>query len=172
MDRDEDFTDFVQARSTRLLQFAWMLCGDKSQAEDLVQSALEKVYPHWDRVRAGDPYAYVRRAVTNHHLSWLRRRIWRERPVGGPPELDRTSRGAAPDGAEAISGNLAITQALTVLTQRERSVVVLRYLEDLSEKETAAVLGVAVGTVKSVTFRALRKLRTTSLDASMIGEQR
>jgi RNA polymerase sigma factor (sigma-70 family) len=61
---------------------------------------------------------------------------------------------------------------LTVLTHRERTVVVLRYLEDLSEKETAAVLGLAVGTVKSVTYRALRKLRTTSLDASLIGEQR
>ncbi|MGC4936921.1 SigE family RNA polymerase sigma factor [Kribbella sp. DT2] len=172
MDRDEDFTAFVHARSARLLHFAWMLCGDKGQAEDLVQTALEKAYPHWDRARAGDPYAYVRRAVANHHVSWLRRRMWREQPVGGSTELDQSTRVGAPDGAGAMVESLAITSALAVLTPRERAVVVLRYLEDLSEKETAAVLGLAVGTVKSVTYRALRKLRTTSLDPSLIGEQR
>src|SRR5689334_24675127 len=75
--RDDDFTAFVLARSARLMHFARMLCGDAGLAEDLVQTALEKAYLRWDRIEMADPFAYVRQAVVNQHLSWVRRRLWR-----------------------------------------------------------------------------------------------
>lgn len=70
--RDEDFTAFVLARSARLVHIARMLCGDAALAEDLVQTALEKAYLRWDRIELGDPFGYVRQAVVNQHLSWVR----------------------------------------------------------------------------------------------------
>ncbi|TWD82540.1 RNA polymerase sigma-70 factor (sigma-E family) [Kribbella amoyensis] len=169
--RDEDFTAFVAAKSGRLVRFAYVLCGDQRLAEDLVQTALEKAYLRWHRIELGDPFGYVRQAVVNHHLSWLRRRSWRERPVGGPAELDLDS--PAPpveDVGLGVQRRTDVEAALGALTKRERAVVVLRYVEDLSEAETAAVLGIAVGTVKSTAARALGKLRLApELAHSMAG---
>ncbi len=163
--RDEDFTAFVLARSARLVHIARMLCGDPALAEDLVQTALEKAYLRWDRIELGDPFGYVRQAVVNQHISWARRRLWRERPSGHAAELDqhldhRLGRAVA-DPAADVDRRMAISAALATLTARERAVVVLRYVEDLTEVQTAATLGVAVGTVKSATNRALQKLRAT-----------
>ena len=87
--RDEDFTAFVLARSARLVHIARMLCGDPVLAEDLVQTALEKAYLRWERIELGDPFGYVRQAVVNQHLSWVRRRPWRERPSGDAAEVDQ-----------------------------------------------------------------------------------
>ncbi|MFG1626187.1 SigE family RNA polymerase sigma factor [Kribbella sp. NPDC049227] len=164
--RDEDFTAFVEARSASLVRFARVLCGDTERAQDIVQSALEKAYPRWERIEHGDPYGYVRRAVLNHHLSWLRRRPWREQGVGGSNELQTAierQRNSwdrhVGDHAGSVQHHAAMMAALRTLTKRERAVVVLRYVEDLSEAETAAQLGVAVGTVKSTAARALSKLR-------------
>ncbi|HEU4949059.1 MAG TPA: SigE family RNA polymerase sigma factor [Kribbella sp.] len=157
--RDEDFTAFVLARSGRLVHIARMLCGDAALAEDLVQTALEKAYLRWERIELGDPFGYVRQAVVNQHLSWLRRRPWRERPSGAAAELDEAGQ-YVPDPAREVDHRLMIADALATLTRRERTVVILRYVEDLSEAETAATLGVAVGTVKSTAARALRKLRS------------
>ncbi|ADB34728.1 transcriptional regulator, LuxR family [Kribbella flavida DSM 17836] len=169
--RDEDFSAFVQASSGRLLRYARLLCGDAAQAEDLVQAALEKAYPRWDRIRDGEPYAYVRQVVVNHHLSWLRRRPWRERSAGDAADLDHSSPARFADPIDGLVTGMVISTALDVLTRRERSVIVLRYLEDLTEKQTAEELGLAVGTVKSVTFRALRKLRVSApLGESYVGE--
>ncbi|GAB2562827.1 SigE family RNA polymerase sigma factor [Kribbella endophytica] len=163
--RDEDFTAFVLARSARLVHIARMLCGDPALAEDLVQTALEKAYLRWDRIELGDPFGYVRQAVVNQHISWARRRLWRERPSGHAAELDqhldhRLGRTVA-DPAADVDRRMALSAALATLTARERAVVVLRYVEDLTEVQTAATLGVAVGTVKSATNRALQKLRAT-----------
>ncbi|GAB3814685.1 SigE family RNA polymerase sigma factor [Kribbella italica] len=163
--RDEDFTAFVLARSARLVHIARMLCGDPALAEDLVQTALEKAYLRWDRIELGDPFGYVRQAVVNQHISWARRRLWRERPSGHAAELDqhlddRLGRTVA-DPAADVDRRMALSAALATLTARERAVVVLRYVEDLTEVQTAATLGVAVGTVKSVNNRALQKLRAT-----------
>ncbi|MEU4192879.1 SigE family RNA polymerase sigma factor [Kribbella sp. NPDC026611] len=175
--RDDDFTAFVLARSARLVHFARMLCGDAGLAEDLVQTALEKAYLRWDRIEMADPFAYVRQAVVNQHLSWVRRRLWRERPSGDPidlhdvPEADR-SRLFTADPSGAVERRIAVGAALSALTRRERAVVVLRYVEDLTEQQAAAVLGVAVGTVKSANARALAKLRAApELSGSFVGER-
>ncbi|MGY4771103.1 SigE family RNA polymerase sigma factor [Kribbella sp. CWNU-51] len=170
--RDDDFTAFVLARSARLVHFARMLCGDAGLAEDLVQTALEKAYLRWDRIDMADPFGYVRRAVVNQHLSWLRRRLWREHPTGGADELDQVVEHALGDPSGAADRRLALLGALRVLTRRERAVVVLRHVEDLSEGETAEILGVAVGTVKSSNARALQKLRAApELHGVQIGER-
>ncbi|ADB29459.1 RNA polymerase, sigma-24 subunit, ECF subfamily [Kribbella flavida DSM 17836] len=174
--RDEDFTAFVLARSARLVHIARMLCGDPELAEDLVQTALEKAYLRWDRIELGDPFSYVRQAVVNQHISWARRRLWRERPSGHAAELDQHLEqrlgGGAPDQAANVDRRLAIAAALATLTARERAVVVLRYVEDLSEAQTASILGVAVGTVKSAASRALQKLRAAPhLSGSYVGER-
>lgn len=166
--RDDDFTAFVLARSARLVHFARMLCGDAGLAEDLVQTALEKAYLRWDRIELADPFAYVRQAVVNQHLSWLRRRLWRERPSGDAAEIDLLLE-AEVDPSSGVQHRVAMGAALATLSRRERAVVVLRYVEDLTERETAAVLGVAVGTVKSANARALDKLRTAP-ELSGVGE--
>ncbi|MDX6264892.1 MAG: hypothetical protein QOH84_6580 [Kribbellaceae bacterium] len=175
--RDEDFTAFVLARSARLVHFARMLCGDAGLAEDLVQTALEKAYLRWDRIELGDPFAYVRQAVVNQHLSWVRRRLWRERPAGSTTELDEQAgyslpRHYAEDPSAGVEHRIAIAGALATLTRRERAVVVLRFVEDLTEAQTAATLGIALGTVKSANARALQKLRAIpELSGSYAGEQ-
>jgi RNA polymerase sigma-70 factor (sigma-E family) len=156
---DDDFTAFVVARSGRLVHIARMLCGDAALAEDLVQTALEKAYLRWDRIEMGDPFGYVRQAVVNQHLSFLRRRPWRERPSGSATELDLDFNRAVAGPADGVERRLALTAALGILTRRERAVIVLRYVEDLTEAQTAAILGVAVGTIKSANSRALQKLR-------------
>lgn len=166
--RDDDFTAFVLARSARLVHFARMLCGDAGLAEDLVQTALEKAYLRWDRIELADPFAYVRQAVVNQHLSWLRRRLWRERPSGDAAEIDLLLE-AEVDPSGGAQRRVAVGAALATLSRRERAVVVLRYVEDLTERETAAVLGVAVGTVKSANARALDKLRNAP-ELSGVGE--
>jgi len=84
-----------------------------------------------------DPFGYVRQAVVNQHLSWLRRRLWREHPAGGTVELDQVVEQALGDPSAAADRRLALLGALRVLTRRERAIVVLRHVEDLTERETA-----------------------------------
>lgn len=153
---DADFEEFVRAQSTRLLRFAELLCGDRHHAEDLVQYALMRSYPKWHRIDT-DPLAYVRRAVANRFVSQRRRRWWRERP-SDPVEAGWDTRSVA-DFAPGVDARAAVLAALRALTARERAVIVLRYSQDLSEAETASVLGIAPGTVKSTASRALGKLR-------------
>ncbi|WP_163511344.1 SigE family RNA polymerase sigma factor [Fodinicola acaciae] len=150
-----DFADFVGTAATRLLRTAELLTGDRHQAEDLVQAALEKAYLRWHRIRSDDPYGYVRRVLVNTHNDWWRRKPWRERATGELPEE------ASADVSEEHAKRDAVFRALATLTPRERTVVVLRYYEDLSEEATATALGVAVGTVKSTAARAFAKLRIT-----------
>src|SRR5690242_1781139 len=134
--RDDDFTAFVLARSARLVHFARMLCGDTGLAEDLVQAALEKAYLRWERIELADPFAYVRQAVVNQHLSWVRRRPWRERPSGATAELDLlVLDNPTADRTGEVDGRVAVGAALATLSRRERAIVVLRYVEDLTERE-------------------------------------
>ncbi|GGO76123.1 SigE family RNA polymerase sigma factor [Nocardioides deserti] len=144
------FEGFVAARGDALWRAAWLLNGDHQLAEDLVQTALGKSWRAWDRVGPEAFEAYVRRAMFTTHASWWRRKWRGERPTADLPE------GPTP-GADS-SARLDLVIALAALPRGQRAVVVLRYFEDLTERETADVLGISVGTVKSQASRALRIL--------------
>jgi RNA polymerase sigma-70 factor (sigma-E family) len=154
----EDFRSYVAARSPALLRTAYMLTGNRADAEDLLQTALAKTYLSWDRIREREAVdGYVRRVMVNTQTSWWRRRKVDEYPTGELPE-----RAAGRDVTDDLALHDALWTALSDLPKRQRAMVVLRYYEDLSEAETAQVMGVSVGTVKSTTSRALAKLRDTS----------
>jgi RNA polymerase sigma-70 factor (sigma-E family) len=154
MDDEPAFRDFLAARQLWLSRIAYLLTGDHHAAEDLVQSVLVKVARHWRRVAAADaPDAYLRRMLYNEHAS-LRRGAGDSIPLAVPPEP-----AVGPDVADAVVRRLVARRALAVLTPRQRAVLVLRYFEDLSEADTAEVLGCSRGTVKSQTHHALGRLR-------------
>ena len=154
MGDDEGFREFVTARSPALLRTGYLLLGDRALAEDLLQTSLVKAYRHWGRVTAtGSPEAYVRRIMVNERRTWWRRNPGREL-VGGVPDRP------GPDESSALAERDAVWRAVLTLPPRTRAVLVLRYWEDLSEAETAAVLGISVGTVKSQASRALAAMRS------------
>ena len=154
----EAFRAYVAARSPALLRTAYLLTGSRADAEDLLQTTLAKTYLAWDRIHERDAVdGYVRRVMVNTQTSWWRRRKVAEYATDVLPE-----RGAERDATEDHALHDALWSALATLPKRQRATVVLRYYEDLSEAETAHVLGVSVGTVKSTTSRALAKLRDSS----------
>jgi RNA polymerase sigma-70 factor (sigma-E family) len=153
-DRDAAFAEYFAARSGAMRGTAFLLCGDWHRAEDLVQTAFTKLYTHWHRVarhEALDPY--VRQVLIRTFIDDGRRGWWRrERPRETPIE-----QAAAPGSAD---DRLMLLQALAGVPPRQRAVLVLRYWEDMSVDETAAVLGCTAGTVKSQAARGLDALRT------------
>jgi RNA polymerase sigma-70 factor (sigma-E family) len=155
-DRAEaEFCAYVAARQHALLRTAYLLTGDQHNAEDLVQTALAKAYLAWGKLHdSSQPEAYIRKIMVNEYASWWRR-PWRrnERPTGDLPERPGAERQASFDERDAM------WQLVSALPPRQRATVVLRYYEDLSEAETAQVLGCSVGTVKSQTNRAIAQLR-------------
>jgi RNA polymerase sigma-70 factor (sigma-E family) len=152
VDATEDFREYVLGRQRALLRTAWLLTGDRGSAEDLVQTALLRAWPHWSRISVGEgPDAYVRRVMVNKAIDWRRRRWNGEVPTDRLPELQHLT--PDPDLAQIL------VVAVRSLPARQRAVIALRYLDDLSEIETAAALGCAVGTVKSQTAKALATLR-------------
>lgn len=151
----ESFTEFVTVKRASLVRSAYLLCGDHHSAEDLVQTALVKAVAVWGRI-GDNPEPWLRRVILNDHISRWRRHRGREALVYRVPE----SCGAVPDVAgERRDVAIALEAALATLAPRQRAVVVLRYYEDLTEKETAELLDVSVGTVKSQARDALRRLR-------------
>ncbi|HWS35290.1 MAG TPA: SigE family RNA polymerase sigma factor, partial [Actinoplanes sp.] len=148
-----DFAGFVQARQHRLLRSAYLVCGDHHLAEDLLQNALVKLALRWERLRDGDPEAYLRTIMYRDAISWWRR-FRREQLRDEPPE--------APARTDDRPDRLLFAAALRRLPPRQRAVLVLRYFDDLTEARTAEILGVTVGTVKSQASAALRKLRDFS----------
>lgn len=148
-DRSE-FDEFVRARSRALGRTAYLLTGDHHLAEDLLQHALMQAARHWERITVS-PEAYVRRAMVHQNISWWRRRKFDESPLEG---YDGASPAADPDL------RLSVEQALARLTPKQRTCLVLRFFEDLTEVQTATELGVSPGTVKSTTRQALARLRT------------
>ncbi|WP_371787730.1 SigE family RNA polymerase sigma factor [Streptomyces griseoaurantiacus] len=150
-----DFEAFVEACGPRLLRMAWLLTGDPHQAEDLLQTALAKVWPKWPRIAEEHPEAYVRKTLVTTHASWWQRRWRGEVPHGELP--DRPSTG---DAFAAVDLEQTLAAAVRSLPRRQRAVLVLRYLEDLSVEETAQIMGCRSGTVKSQSVKALRTLRT------------
>jgi RNA polymerase sigma-70 factor (sigma-E family) len=151
---EEEFRDFVAARSGALLRTAYLLAGDWATAEDLLQTALTKTYLAWKRlggIDAIEPYA--RRVLVNTSTSWWRRRWHGERPTEVLPER------AGVDEIEQQLDRDALWRHLQALPARQRAVLVLRFYEDMSEAQTAALLEISPGTVKSQTSRALNTLR-------------
>lgn len=153
---EQEFRVFVQGIAASLHRTAYLLCGDWYLADDLVQEALARAYSHWRKVRKADnPTAYVRRILINES-----RRSWRRNRNAGVP----TEAGAADltvaDMSDGVVDRAELLQALQSLPARQRATVVLRFLEGLSERETAEALGCSEGTVKSQTSRALIKLKS------------
>jgi RNA polymerase sigma-70 factor (sigma-E family) len=152
----EAFDAFVRSRHPALLRYGHVLTGNPHAAADLVQDALERTGLAWSRVqRQDDPEGYVRRVMTNRHIS-MWRRLRRERLVADAPE-------AAYD-EPAPRAEDAIWAALAQLPRRQRAVLVLRYYEDLSEAQIARVLDCAPGTVKSQASKGLATLRAHLAD--------
>lgn len=152
--REEEFREFVAARSGALLRTAYLLAGDWATAEDLLQTALTKTYLAWKRlggIEAVEPYA--RRVMINTSTSWWRRRWHGERPTEVLPER------AGVDEIEQQLDRDLLWRHLNALPARQRAVLVLRFYEDMSEAQTAALLDISPGTVKSQTSRALTTLR-------------
>lgn len=149
MQGEDDFNAFVQARTPALARTAYLLTGDRHRAEDLLQTALFGAARHWERIE-GSPEAYVRRILYTQNVSWWRRRRFIETALGDHD-------GPAPDQQTDV--RLTLEEALRRLSRRQRTVLVLRYFEDLTETQTAAELGIAVGTVKSTAREALARLR-------------
>ncbi|MGH3346648.1 MAG: SigE family RNA polymerase sigma factor [Nocardioides sp.] len=149
-DEPAGFEEFVAARRAALHRSAYLLTGDVHDAEDLVQVALVKAAARWARI-ADHPEPYVRRILVRESVTRWRRRRWRELPYETVPD-----RAAHPVDSDSVE---ALRRALDRLSARQRAVVVLRYYDDLTERQTADVLGISVGTVKSHARDALTRLR-------------
>jgi RNA polymerase sigma-70 factor (sigma-E family) len=153
---DDDLYEFVRAWQPMLNRIAYLLTGDHDAAMDLVQTTLVKVVTNWDRVIAADrPEVYARRIIYHEHVSWWRHRNRTpERLMGEVPDV-----AGRHDMSETVVRQLVLQHAMRQLSPRQRAVLVLRFFEDLPEADVAQVLGCSVGTVKSQTHDALRRLR-------------
>lgn len=158
MASSDTFAEFVTARSPRLQRTAYLLTHDWAQAEDLLQTALVRAWSAWGRID-GDPEPYVRRILVNVYASWWRRR-WRhvEQPTSQLPER------ATADHVSRVDKRDEVWRALGRLPRRQRTVLVLRYFEDMTEAQIADAMSISAGTVKSQAKKALEKLR---LDKSL-----
>ena len=166
-DRDSEFSEYVDARALVLRRTAYLLCGDWHRAEDLVQTALTKLYVAWPRlIRGGGVDSYARKVLVNACVDESRRAYRRrEKTVGTMPEP--RDAGTRPDD------RVDVLSALDKLPPGQRSVVVLRYWEDQSVAETARLLGRTEGTVKSQASKGLATLRTLlGVDHAALGEAR
>lgn len=150
---ERGFREFVSARSPALMRLGFLLTGgDQHAAEDLLQAALAKVAARWQRVEA--PEAYVRQIMYRQQISWWR--VSSRRPEVIRPELpDVPGR----DGTHQSELRMVLRGALAKLTARQRTVLVLRYFEDLPEEQVARELGCSIGTVRSTAHRSLARLR-------------
>ena len=151
-ERDAAFTEFVAARQAHLRRIAYALCGDWHKADDLLQTALTKLYVAWPRIRhEGNEEAYCRQIMVRANIDESRRPWRRERPTDELPDRP----GAQPTPVEERS---ALFAALQALPEQQRKVVVLRHWLGLSVRETATELGINEGTVKSHSSRGLASL--------------
>jgi RNA polymerase sigma-70 factor (sigma-E family) len=149
-----DFTEFATAAVRRLRRTAYLMCGDWHRAEDAAQDALVRVYKAWDRLdRQAGLNTYAHKAVVSVVLDQAKRPWRREHVVDEPVERPLA------DAVGTIDNRLLVIQALAELPPRQRACVVLRHYTDLSLEETATVLGIGVGTVKSQSSRGLATLR-------------
>lgn len=160
------FEAYIEARAAALHRFCVALTGSATDADDLLQEALVRCYPRWERIRVmGDVDAYVRKVITTRHVS-----LWRSRRLTGWARLDGSApgehlfaRSPGPDDGgralDAVADRRLLVPALLRLPARQRAVVVLTYFEDLPDPRIAQVLGCRVNTVKSHRAKALDNLR-------------
>jgi RNA polymerase sigma-70 factor (sigma-E family) len=161
-----EVTAFVRARYGSLLRTAFLLCGDRGKAEDLVQTTLAKTVVAWSRLQGAEGIDhYVQRVLVNTFLTSRRRRSWWELPLGRPVESP------ARDEYASVEQRDLLRRALEGLPARQRAAVVLRFYQDLSEQDTARALGCSVGTVKSLTSRGLRTLRERWTETGTVADQ-
>ena len=161
---EDEFTEFVATALPGLLRFGHVLTGNAATAEDLVQTALGRSLRAWRLRRIEDPRAFVRKVMVDSYASWHRRyggREWAVAEVAGRAVMTE-------DPACRVDDRDAVWRALRELPPRQRAVIVLRYYEDLTEAEIAAVMGVSTGTVKSQAARALRRLGTVLAPAEQV----
>jgi RNA polymerase sigma-70 factor (sigma-E family) len=160
---ERDFTAFVEARTPALFRTAMAFTGHRQQAEDLLQTVLARAYGHWREVRLGRPEAYLRRAM---YLQCVSR--WRLRSYGRQVVTDRLPERGGADRTDAVDLRLSLRAALGRLGPKQRNVLVLRYLEDLSDEDIAEIVGCRQTTVRSQIARGLDRLRVLcpELDSS------
>ncbi|MCW2764913.1 MAG: polymerase, sigma-24 subunit, subfamily [Nocardioides sp.] len=163
-----EFEEFALARAPQLFRSAWLLCGDRHLAEDLVQETLAKLYVRWHGklgVRIDNPAAYAQTTPVRTFLSTRRRRSSSELPYADVPD------GVREDPATTSDLRLALLDVLKGLAPLDRAVLVLRYLEDLSVKEVADRLGLSAGAVRNRSMRALERARPL-LDTPLVTTRR
>jgi RNA polymerase sigma-70 factor (sigma-E family) len=159
------FREFVDAHSRDLLRCGWLLTGEWSAAEDLVQTALAAAWPRWDAIGPADAmrFMYVRRVMMTTYLRWRSRR-W----VGETPTEHLPASEAGGEGPDDVDLRQSLLTAMSRLPSRQRAAIVLRYFADLSEADSASLMGCSVGALKSHTSRALSRLRATPGLAEML----
>jgi RNA polymerase sigma-70 factor (sigma-E family) len=166
---EQSFSRWAGERQLSLLRTAVLLTGDRHRAEDLVQDALTQVAVRWARLRDGHPDAYARQVMVRGNISW-----WRKHRHEVVLDLYDGPGSTTPDNTaeDTADRRMVLDRALATLTPRQRATVVLRYYDDLSERDTAEALGVSTGTVKSQTHLALRRLREASPElAELLGKE-
>jgi RNA polymerase sigma-70 factor (sigma-E family) len=150
-----------------LIRTAYLLTGDQQLAEDLVQTSLERAVRHWSTIRdVGAAEQYVRRTMYRENISLWRKRRLTELPSQVVPEP--RPREQVPDPMQQATDRIALRDALRRLGPRQRTILVLRYFEDLTEQQVADALGISVGTVKSTNHKALAHLRTVCGDLAPV----
>lgn len=155
---DDAFAAFVRSSARSLFGTAYLLTGDGSRAEELVQDTLARLYPRWPRIAALEaPLAYVRRALANRFVSQQRRPMSRELVVADVPDTPGTR-----DVADDVADRGVLSDLLRTLPERQRTALVLRYFHDLPDDEIAAALGCRQATVRSLLSRGLATMRTRS----------
>ena len=159
---DDEFAEFVSAALPRLLRFGLVLTGNPATAEDLVQTALARSWRAWRLHSIDDPQAFVRKVMVNSYASWYRLMATREVLAASVAQTT-----VIDDEAAYVDDREAVWRALLTLPPKQRTVIVLRYYEELSESEIAAVMGTTTGTVKSQAARALRRLAAVMTNADL-----
>ncbi len=165
-DQQHEFADFVRMHWSQLMSVAVAVSGSRHEAEDLVQTALTNTYARWHKIRAGEALAYLRRSIANAHISRWRRHRGAEMSVAEPPEFAGV---IAETGV--VDDRLTLLPILRTLPPRQRAVLVLRYLCDLSDDDVAATLGTSASTVRSQAARGLSTLRERRATAVAAGDE-
>lgn len=164
--RPSSFDEYAAAVWPRLYRYAYLLTGQHADAEDLAQQTLVRTYQSWDKVRRADaPLAYVRRTLTNTYLSSKRPKARRLEVLSDVPPEPGAHGGGPHDATSAVDDHLQLWPHVQALPPRQRAVVVLRFYEELSEREIAEALGCSPGTVKSTSHHALNSLRAALADS-------